>query len=298
MIAEGGYGFVYEATNESGELLALKQMIVPDSDDNKIKYCKREISILKHLPPCRNIVRYVDSIRVHRKDLRQRHYFLLTEMCRCNLWDFMTQSNGFGSEEFILFIFSQVCCAIRHLHHQSPPIAHRDVKIENLLVGHDGAVKLCDFGSCDWHTEVPPESARDQKWLEIAEDIESRVSIAVRAPEQLDLYSRHCINEKVDIWALGVLLFLLSTGKHPFAVPSSGNIEKLGIINCRYSFPPSWPHSAGLKQFIAKILIANPIHRPSIDEIVILALEMKSNGELDLWPEERYDDSLSPSSGT
>jgi serine/threonine protein kinase len=290
LLAEGGFGFVYEAVNESGEVLALKQMIVPDSDENKIKYCKREISILKHLPPCRNIIRYVDSIRAHRKDLKQRHYFLVTEMCRCNLWDHMIKSNGFGSEEFILSIFSQVCRAIRHLHHQDPPIAHRDVKIENLLVGYDGRIKLCDFGSCDWHTEIPPEKNRDAKWVQIEEDIESRVSLAVRAPEQLDLYARRCINEKVDIWALGVLLFLLSTGKHPFAVPSSGNIEKLGIINCRYTFPSSWPHSVGLKRFIERMLVPDPANRPSIDEIIVLGLEMKSKGELGLWPEERYGD--------
>ena len=40
-----------------------------------------------------------------------------------------------------------VCAALNHLHSQSPPIAHRDLKAENMLLGADGTVKLCDFGS-------------------------------------------------------------------------------------------------------------------------------------------------------
>jgi serine/threonine protein kinase len=290
LLAEGGFGFVYEAVNESGVRFALKQMVVPDTDDNRIKYCKREISILNHLPPCRNIIRYVDSIRIHHKDLKQRHYFLLTELCRCHLWRYMTETNGFHSEERVLFIFSQVCNAVRHLHRQNPPIAHRDIKIENLLVGFDSRIKLCDFGSCDWHHRVPPESMRDQEWLQLEEDIESRVSLAVRAPEQLDLFSQRPLNEKVDLWALGVLLFLLSTARHPFAVPSTGVIEKLGIINCRYHFPSSWPHSVGLQSLIKRILVADPTTRPSIFDILLLGQQLKAEGALSLWPEAQYGD--------
>jgi serine/threonine protein kinase len=289
LLAEGGFGYVYEAVNPSGDRLALKQMVVPENDENRIKYCKREISILRHLPPSRNIIRYVDSIRIHHRDLKQRHYFLLTECCRCHLWQHMTETKGFQSEEQILSIFSQVCCAVRHLHRQNPPIAHRDLKIENLLVGFDSKIKLCDFGSCDWHRQVPPESHRDREWLQLEEDIESRVSLSVRAPEQLDLFSRQPLTEKVDIWAMGVLLFLLSTGRHPFAVPSTGVVEKLGILNCRYHFPSPWPHSSGLQSLIRKLLVTDPTTRPSIFDIILLGQQMKVNGELALWPEERYE---------
>ena len=45
-----------------------------------------------------------------------------------------------------------VAQAMAHLHSQSPPIAHRDIKPENFLIAIDGAVKLCDFGSCSTHS--------------------------------------------------------------------------------------------------------------------------------------------------
>lgn len=41
----------------------------------------------------------------------------------------------------------QTCKALAHMHSQNPPIVHRDMKIENLLISKDGAIKLCDFGS-------------------------------------------------------------------------------------------------------------------------------------------------------
>lgn len=52
----------------------------------------------------------------------------------------------------VLQIFYQTCRAVQHLHHQQPPIVHRDLKLENLLLSAAHTVKLCDFGSCT--TEV------------------------------------------------------------------------------------------------------------------------------------------------
>ena len=47
----------------------------------------------------------------------------------------------------ILRIFYQATKAVAHMHSQSPPIVHRDIKIENYLLGDDKKLKLCDFGS-------------------------------------------------------------------------------------------------------------------------------------------------------
>lgn len=55
-------------------------------------------------------------------------------------------------EETVTKIFYQVCKAVAHMHSQVPPIIHRDLKIENLLISAESSIKLCDFGSAT--TEV------------------------------------------------------------------------------------------------------------------------------------------------
>lgn len=47
--------------------------------------------------------------------------------------------------EIVCRIFYQACRAVQHMHAQH--VTHRDLKIENLLIGSDGSIKLCDFGS-------------------------------------------------------------------------------------------------------------------------------------------------------
>lgn len=55
-------------------------------------------------------------------------------------------------KETVTRIFYQVCKAVAHIHSQVPPIIHRDLKIENLLISAESSIKLCDFGSAT--TEV------------------------------------------------------------------------------------------------------------------------------------------------
>lgn len=56
-----------------------------------------------------------------------------------------------------------------------------------------------------------------------------------------DLYQRQPIDTKVDIWALGVLLYVLCYGRLPFTGDS-----KLQILNGKYEMPPTRPTQVGL----------------------------------------------------
>ena len=59
----------------------------------------------------------------------------------------------------------------------------------------------------------------------VEEDSQRATTPAYRAPEICDLYSNYPIDKRQDMWALGCLLVLLTTGKHPFEMG-----EKLGEI--------------------------------------------------------------------
>lgn len=86
---------------------------------------------------------------------------------------------------------------------------HCVLSAQNILVSAFGTYKLCDFGSAT--SETLPENAALSSRLvaDLEEDISRNTTLQYRAPEMIDLYQRMGLNEKVDIWALGVLLYKL-----------------------------------------------------------------------------------------
>lgn len=134
--------------------------------------------------------------------------------------DLLRQHNDAGHslpEPLVWHIFQQACRAVAHLHAQSPPIAHRDLKVENLLLSSGepmrSTVKLCDFGSC---TTAAGAYTSPQAMAREAENIEKYTTPQYRAPEMVDLHSGMEVDHRVDLWALGCLLFKLCFLRTPF----------------------------------------------------------------------------------
>jgi serine/threonine protein kinase len=105
-------------------------------------------------------------------------------------------------------LFRQACQSVEHLHALSPPMIHRDIKLENYLLTREGALKLCDFGSATLETVNPANMPFDR--LRVAEhEIERNTTPQNRAPEMLDLHKGQVVDGKADVWALGCMLFAL-----------------------------------------------------------------------------------------
>jgi hypothetical protein len=114
------------------------------------------------------------------------------------------------------------------MHRCNPPLAHRDIKAENVLRGADGVWKVCDFGSATTRSKAYT-TKRDI--AEEEERIQKYSTPQYKAPEMCDLYAGKVISEKVDVWALGVLLYLLTFRKHAF--PDGNNIAIMGWRCCQ-----------------------------------------------------------------
>ena len=78
-----------------------------------------------------------------------------------------------------------------------------------------------------------------------------------RAPEMVDLYSKKRIDERVDVWALGVLLYYLCFFTLPFEA------LKLQILNCKYDIPSTPSYSPPLIALMRALLQPDPDKRPS-----------------------------------
>ncbi len=139
-----------------------------------------------------------------------------------------TQNFGIGrlSVEQVTFYIKEVTEALRYCH-ETLRVAHRDVKPENIILGSDGHVKLCDFGSClDLNVEYKEEFIKRRVMNEETGEIEEKMvkkkergysfvgSAEYCAPEILEAKAK--ATYACDVWSLGLTAYKLVSGKNPF----------------------------------------------------------------------------------
>ncbi|NXV59759.1 GAK kinase, partial [Molothrus ater] len=266
VIAEGGFAFVYEAQDlGSGKDYALKRLL--SNEEEKNKAIIQEVCFMKKLSGHPNIVQFCSaaSIGKEESDTGQGEFLLLTELCKGQLVEFLkkVESKGPISCDTVLKIFYQTCRAVQHMHKQKPPIIHRDLKVENLLISNQGTIKLCDFGSATTIAYYPDYNWSAQKRAVVEEEITRNTTPMYRTPEMIDLYSNFPIGEKQDIWALGCILYLLCFRQHPFE-----DGAKLRIVNGKYVIPQNDTRYSVFHDLIRSTLKVNPEERLSITELV------------------------------
>lgn len=136
---------------------------------------------------------------------------------------------------------------------------HRDLKPENILLDDKYDIKVCDFG---WCTEYEQEDEMRKTFCGTYEYM---------APE---IFDKKPYDEKIDIWALGILLYELVHGKSPFRGNSVIEIYKnIQRGDIRYSSTCS----PEVRDLVGRILKKNPYSRISLDEILNHDLFKKYN---------------------
>ncbi|NXH26718.1 GAK kinase, partial [Myiagra hebetior] len=266
LLLVGGFAFVYEAQDlGSGKDYALKRLL--SNEEEKNKAIIQEVCFMKKLSGHPNIVQFCSaaSIGKEESDTGQGEFLLLTELCKGQLVEFLkkVESKGPISCDTVLKIFYQTCRAVQHMHKQKPPIIHRDLKVENLLISNQGTIKLCDFGSATTIAYYPDYNWSAQKRALVEEEITRNTTPMYRTPEMIDLYSNFPIGEKQDIWALGCILYLLCFRQHPFE-----DGAKLRIVNGKYVIPQNDTRYSVFHDLIRSTLKVNPEERLSITELV------------------------------
>ena len=161
------------------------------------------------------------------------------------------------AERTVLAIFLEVCKAVAHMHSQKPPIAHRDIKIENVLRKQQ-SWKLCDFGSASTSAGIALDERTRQR---MTDDIERNTTVTYRAPEMCDLFRKQIVCEKVDIWALGCMLFKMAFYTDAF---EEGTLQ---ILNNRWSIPKNSSFSPQFHDLIKFMLEPDPVRRPHIGQV-------------------------------
>lgn len=255
-LSEGGFAHVYlvklPKPDNGTDMAVLKRVAVPDKE--ALRGMRIEVETMKRLKGHKPIVTYMDS---HASELRGGGYevFLLMEYCNGGgLIDFMnTRLQHRLTEPEILQIFTDIAEGVACMHYLKPPLLHRDLKVENVLISAQGAkkrFKLCDFGSAS-PPKPAPQTVVECRLLD--EDVQKHTTMQYRSPEMIDVYRKQPIDEKSDVWALGVLLYKLCYYTTPFE-----DQGQLAILNASYKFHTHPVFSDRLKRLIGSCSHTRP----------------------------------------
>ncbi|CAI6348087.1 unnamed protein product [Macrosiphum euphorbiae] len=272
LIAEGGSGMVFVAqAQDTGKEYALKKLLA--ADDAADKVILNEIDVLKKLSGHPNIIHFMSAAFTSKIDSPRgsNEYLILTEFCPGgNVAELLSTREKPLHRNIVTSVFYQMCSATRHMHCQSPPLIHRDIKIENFLISDDGKIKLCDFGSCTTKVYKPDENWTSQQRAVLEDKLNQCTTPMYRAPEMIDTWSNHEIGTAVDVWALGCVCYALCCNRHPFE-----DSNKLAILNARYSFSQVESSYTDFISIIKGCLQPDPSLRMSVFESLKLIERIK-----------------------
>src|SRR5580700_11344325 len=172
--------------------------------------------------------------------------------------------HGPANSQLVLSVGIQIADGLQAAH--SLGIFHRDLKPQNVMLTDGGLAKILDFGLA---RRLPPEDANfDPSKPGLAKDASVAATYTARggtirymAPEQ---FVTGQSSVQSDVWALGVILYELVSGRHPFSRPDAEDFQAIRAI--QFSDPPDLSAtvpgvSAELKSVIAMCLEKNPAAR-------------------------------------
>uniref|UniRef100_A0A3Q0RWH5 SNF-related serine/threonine-protein kinase n=1 Tax=Amphilophus citrinellus TaxID=61819 RepID=A0A3Q0RWH5_AMPCI len=226
----------------TGEKVAVKVIDKTKLDTVATGHLFQEVRCMK-LVQHPNIVRLYEVI-----DTQTKLYLILELGDGGDMFDYIMKHEEGLNEELAKKYFAQIVHAISYCHRLH--VVHRDLKPENVVFFEkQGLVKLTDFGF----------SNKFQPGKKLTT---SCGSLAYSAPEILlgDEYDAPA----VDIWSLGVILFMLVCGQPPFQEANDSETLTM-IMDCKYTVPPHV--SSTCKDLIDRMLQRDPKQRASLEEI-------------------------------
>ena len=214
-LGKGSYGHVYRCQNKmTGNVYACKKM-----SKKKIKsktQFKTEINLLRATD-------HPNIIKLY--DIYEDTDYIYLIMEECNGGEFFdrlakrAKEKKMYTEKECAQIFKQILEAVNYLHAHG--VCHRDLKPENILFSNlsdDSCLKLIDFGL--------------SKVLDGDKDLKGTVGTTFyMAPEVIT----GKYNEKCDIWACGIILYIMLCGKPPFYSQDEEELKKK-ICSMKYNF--------------------------------------------------------------
>ncbi|KAG8450816.1 hypothetical protein GDO86_003183 [Hymenochirus boettgeri] len=245
VVGRGAFGIVHLCVRKADQkLVIIKQIPVEQMTKDERLAAQNECQVLKLLSHP-NIIEYYENF------LEDKALMIAMEYAPGGtLAEFIQKRcNSLLDEDTILHFFVQILLALHHVH--TKLILHRDLKTQNILLDkHQMTVKIGDFGI--------------SKIL----SSKSKAYTVVGTPCYIspELCEGKPYNQKSDIWALGCVLYELTSLKRAF---EAANLPALVLKIMSGTFAPiSDRYSPELRHLILSMLNLDPSKRPQLNEIM------------------------------
>mmetsp|Transcript_59659 Transcript_59659/g.158283 ORF Transcript_59659/g.158283 Transcript_59659/m.158283 type:complete len:336 (+) Transcript_59659:118-1125(+) len=227
---------------KTGEKLAIK--IIEKPSGSKIAMLKAEVDILTKCD-------HPNVVKMYAVYETETHLFLCLELLTGGeLFDRII-SKGHYSEEEGRKLTNTIVEAIQYLH--SLGIAHRDLKPENLLLkdeSESAAIKITDFGLSKIFAD------------DLAGEVVMKTACGTPGYVAPEVLMKETYSEQVDMWSIGVIVYILLCGFPPFYGDNDAQMFKKIRAGSYKFLSPYWdPISQEAKDFVGKLLIVDPQKR-------------------------------------
>uniref|UniRef100_A0A8C3A894 non-specific serine/threonine protein kinase n=1 Tax=Cyclopterus lumpus TaxID=8103 RepID=A0A8C3A894_CYCLU len=221
-------------------LVAIKIVDKTQLDDENLKKIFREVQIMK-------LLKHPHIIRLYQVMETERMIYLVTEYASGGeIFDHLV-AHGRMAEKDARKKFKQIVAAVHFCHCRN--IVHRDLKAENLLLDHNLNIKIADFG----FSNLFSRGQLLKTWCG---------SPPYAAPELFE--GKEYDGPKVDIWSLGVVLYVLVCGALPFDGSTLQNL-RARVLSGKFRIP--FFMSTDCEYLIRHMLVLEPSRRLTMEQI-------------------------------
>jgi len=207
MLGRGGMGAVYQGTQKSLDRTVAIKILSSEMDEADASFAER----FKNEARAMAKLSHPGIVAVHDSgETANGLLYIVMEFIEGTDVARMIAKRGRLHTEHAMAITAHVCDALAYAHERG--IIHRDIKPANIMVGYDGVVKVADFGLAKMSKSG--ESGLTQSGMAMG-------TLYYMAPEALMLGT--AVDHRADIYAVGVMLYQMLTGKLPqglFELPS------------------------------------------------------------------------------
>lgn len=267
-LSEGAFAEVYRVRHRFLGRQAMKVFKRPGMTQDEIEEMMSEAVLLSRIGHP-NIVRVFDA-NVLETSCGQCGYFTMENIPGGSLDKFWRSHGGrLVPIETVIEIVKQVCRALKLAHTEDPPIIHRDIKPQNILIGYEAdglRARLSDFGL----------AKRVNKLTLLAS---AAGTLAFKPPEAFTQSQGD--STAGDVWAIGVTLYLLLTDSLPYEInPALGWSNQLAIDET--PSPPSEFNvqvNNALDKIVMRCLAPRPDDRYANASALISALDLWKPGQ-------------------